>query len=235
MHMKGMYITRHNEAVWIILRYLLVGRLGASVVMHDAGHRHDTAALQMLQTIDTCELLTPEELSIDGGMDPPAAQQPTQLLGTRIPAWIYDTPLGQTQDPAEWNKYRPDIMIAMAGSPGGDRIEQFHSRIIHIVEVKYCRDTDRNAQSLRAHQQHEGLRNALMRIGYKAEQVHLHIITLGATGTIYNDIHSTLNCLGLDSKRERSQCCTALHKHAISSVMTIMKTKWAQEYKKGVG
>ena len=64
MHMKGMYITRHNEAVWIILRYLLVGRLGASVVMHDAGHRHDTAALQMLQTIDTCELLSPEELSI---------------------------------------------------------------------------------------------------------------------------------------------------------------------------
>ncbi len=34
-HMRGMYILRHNEAVWIILRWLLRGRLGASVLMHD--------------------------------------------------------------------------------------------------------------------------------------------------------------------------------------------------------
>ncbi len=35
--MRGMYILRHNEAVWIILRCLLLrGRLGASVVMHEA-------------------------------------------------------------------------------------------------------------------------------------------------------------------------------------------------------
>ena len=46
--MRGMYILRHNEAVWIIMRCLLRGRLGASVVMHDAGHRHDTSALQDL-------------------------------------------------------------------------------------------------------------------------------------------------------------------------------------------
>jgi hypothetical protein len=46
--MRGMYILRHNEAVWIILRCLLRGRLGASVVMHAAGHRHDTNTLQDL-------------------------------------------------------------------------------------------------------------------------------------------------------------------------------------------
>jgi hypothetical protein len=47
-HMRGMYILRHNEAVWIIMRCLLRGRLGASVVMHDAGYRHDTSVLQDL-------------------------------------------------------------------------------------------------------------------------------------------------------------------------------------------
>jgi hypothetical protein len=41
-------IATPYEAVWIIVRCLLRGRLGAGVVMHDAGHRHDTSALQDL-------------------------------------------------------------------------------------------------------------------------------------------------------------------------------------------
>ena len=67
------------------------------------------------------------------------------------------------------------------------------------MEVKYCRDTDRSSQCLRAEQQHEALRDALLQVGYKPEQLHLHVITLGATGTIYKDIHNTLNRLGIDS------------------------------------
>jgi hypothetical protein len=231
--MQGMYINRHNEAVWIIMRHLLNGRLGASVVMHDAGHKHDAAMLHMLQAVDMDEQLESGTLNLSD-TDTTEAAQPAQL-GTRIPAWVYDTPMGQIQDAADWNKYRPDIMIATPGNPNGDRIQQFYSRAIHIIEVKYCRDTDRSVQSLRARQQHDGLHNALLRIGYQAKQIHLHVITLGATGTIYNDLHDTLGSLGLDSKRSRWQCCAELHKHAVTNVMTIMKTKWAQERKKGVG
>jgi hypothetical protein len=47
--MKNMYIKRHNEAAWIILRSLLAGRLGASVVMHDVGHSNDDKELQLLE------------------------------------------------------------------------------------------------------------------------------------------------------------------------------------------
>ena len=55
------------------------------------------------------------------------------------------------------------------------------------MEVKYCRDTDKSKQALRAVQQHEALREALLQVGYKPEQVHMLVIlvTLGATGTIY--------------------------------------------------
>ncbi len=206
--------------------------------MHDAGHKH---ALQLLQAADWS---LPQEDTSAADHSPDAAdgsrQQAQQAqLGTRLPEWIYDTPLCPQEDKVELDRYRPDILIATTGDPSkGDRIKQFHSRSIHIVEVKYCRDTGRSAQSLRAQQQHEDLRNALLRIGYKADQVHLHIITLGATGTIYKDTHGTLKALGQDGKAAVRRCCADLHKHAVTYVMTILKTKWAQENatrKHGIG
>jgi hypothetical protein len=237
--MKGMYIQRHNEAVWIIMRSLLKGRLGASLVMHDAGHKHDAAVLQELWSDELADQ-SDQESDIGGSHDDGGSQQPsTPLLGTRIPEWIYSTPLGAEQDKAAWDKYRPDILIAMEGACShADRIQQFHNRTIHIVEVKYCRDTDRSAQCLRAEQQHEALRAALLQVGYKPEQLHLHVITLGATGTIYREIHATLKSLGIDNKLAAHRCCADLHKHAVAYVMRLLKTKWAQEHakqKRGVG
>jgi ribonuclease HI len=242
-HMKGMYILRHNEAVWIILRWILKGRLGASVVMHDAGHRHDTTALQELWAAaledsgDADNIHTPDPADT---ADDTTCRGPTaQLLGTRIPEWIYDTPLGAVQDKTNWDKFRPDILIATEGKPcHGDRIRQFHDRSIHIVEVKYCRDTDRSSQALRAEQQHEALRESLLQVGYQPDQLHMHVITLGATGTIYTDAHETLMHLGIDSKAACKRCCADLHAHAVTYVMRLLKTKWAQEHgaqKRGVG
>jgi hypothetical protein len=105
------------------------------------------------------------------------------------------------------------------------------------VEVKYyCRDTDKSTQALRATQQHEALKEALLQVGYKPEQLHMHVITLGATGTIYTDTHSTLRHLGIDGKTATHQrCCADLHTNA---VMRLLKTKWAQEHsarKRGIG
>ena len=128
-----------------------------------------------------------------GEPDDCVPQQHAPQLGTRIPEWVYDTPLGTAQDKTKWDRYRPDILIATEGKAcHGDRIQQFYGRTIHIVEVKYCRDTDKSTQALRATQQHEALKQALLQVGYKPEQLHMHVITLGATGTIYTDTHSTL-------------------------------------------
>ncbi len=98
------------------------------------------------------------------------------------------------------------------------------------MEVKYCRDTDKNTQALRATQQHEALKEALLQVGYKPEQIHMHVTTLGATGTIYTDTHSTLRHLGIDGKTASQRCCADLHIHAVSYDMRLLKTKWAQEH-----
>jgi hypothetical protein len=72
------------------------------------------------------------------------------------------------------DRYRPDILIATEGKAcQGDIIQQFYGHTIHIVEVKYCRDTDKSTQALRATQQHEALKEALLKVGYKPEQVHM--------------------------------------------------------------
>ena len=239
--MQGMYIQRHNEAVWIILRWLLRGRLGASVVMHDAGHKHDTSALHQLwaDALEDGEADSSHAPDRAVSADGMSQRPPETQLGTRIPEWVYDTPLGAAQDKSQWDRYRPDILIATEGkSRHGDRIQQFHDRVIHIVEVKYCRDTDRSNQALKAEQQHQALREALLQVGYKPEQLRMHVITLGATGTIYKDMHDTLMHLGIDSKSAGQRCCTELHTHAVNYVMRLLKTKWAQEHsvqKRGIG
>ena len=166
------------------------------------------------------------------GPPPPAAR-----LATRIPEWVYTHPAGPPADPAAWQRYRPDILIAVRGSKDGTEAEEFAARQLHIIELKYCRDTDDTAQQERAAAQHSALVQALISVGYAQEQVHLHIITLGVTGTIYKAIHSTLQVLGLN-KRGAKNTCRQLHRHAVLSVATIMRIKWAQEsarQKQGVG
>jgi hypothetical protein len=39
---------------------------------------------------------------------------------------------------------------------------------------------------------HEALRESLLQVGYQPEQLHMHVITLDATCTIYTDAHETL-------------------------------------------
>jgi hypothetical protein len=144
--MQGIYILRHNEAAWTILR------LGASVVMHDVGHRHDNSALHDLwaaaieeDEVDACRIPGPTD------HDDCLSRRHTAWLGTRIPEWVYDTLLGTAPDKSKWDRYRPDILIATEGKVcQRDMIQQFYGRTIHIVEVKYCHDTDKSTQALRA-------------------------------------------------------------------------------------
>jgi hypothetical protein len=113
-HLKGLYINRHNGAGKLVLRYIMKGSKGASVVMHDVG-KHDND---------------------DGNVAP------------RIPTWVYGADTTNTQLQKQWNKYRPDALIVT----GGPR-KPVHKRHVHIVEVKYCRDTDWHQQQQRAHLQ----------------------------------------------------------------------------------
>jgi hypothetical protein len=113
---------------------------------------------------------------------------------------------------------RPDILIAHNKTPGLAQI--------HVVEIKYCQDTKRRDQHHAALEQHAELIRRL-RKAY-GHQVHLHVITLGVTGTIYTDLFEALEAMQV-SKLEAKRCAAKLHLNAVTYVTRIMHTKWQQE------
>jgi hypothetical protein len=201
-HLSGLYTNRHNGAGKLIHRYIQKGSKGTSVVMQDVG-KHDTQTQG--SSASPCQAVQ---------------------VAARIPAWVYTTGTGSrttAQSPNLWNSYRPDIMLVT----GGPR-KPFRKRHVHIVEIKYCRDTDWQRQEQRASNQHDVLVDHLARIGYHRRQIHRHTILLGVGGTIYKDMYATLQQVGVN-KRRGKQLASKLHRHAIAQTEIIMNTKWHQE------
>ncbi|KIY95044.1 hypothetical protein MNEG_12919 [Monoraphidium neglectum] len=76
----------------------------------------------------------------------------------------------------------PDIILQVPAAGRG------LAENIHIVEIKYCRDTNRHptiANCAAATAQHAALIAELQKA---RRQVHLHVITLGVGGVIYADM-----------------------------------------------
>ena len=101
-------------------------------------------------------------------------------------------------------------------------------RHVHIVEVKYCRDTDWERQEQRATNQHDMLADHLAQVGYNNKRIHRHSILLGVGGTIYTDIYTTVQQVGVN-KRRGKLLASKLHRYAIAQTELIMHTKWHQE------
>ena len=210
-HMNGMHIERHNKAGHIILRGLLQGGRGADVVMHDVGHSHDTSLSQGTH-------------AANGG------------FATRIPSWVYTKRRKGTPTTAEkqkWDKFRPDILM-IAGS---NKIP-IQRREADIVEIKYCRDTDRTQQETRAQLQHnaplidnkpESLIQSMVDAGYRPSKIRLHVILLGVGGTVYHSMQTAFMQLGL-KKQASDRLAGKLHRHATVYARRIMTTKWNQEF-----
>ena len=109
--------------------------------------------------------------------------------------------------------------------------------ICHIVELKYCRDTDREPQRIKALEQHRQLAADLERVLLiDAMNIHIHPIMLGVTGTIYSDFFDSMWQMGV-KKQDARKCAKKLSALAVTYVKTIMTTKWNQErgLKQGVG
>ena len=63
---------------------------------------------------------------------------------------------------------------------------------------------------------------------YPDELVQVLPITLGVTGTIYNDFYETMRLLGV-SKAEAKACAKQLHVLVVRYVKKLMTTKWNRE------
>ncbi len=143
-------------------------------------------------------------------------------VGTRIGGRIW-TPRKLTDaERKKLDRYRLDIFI------------QHEMTNFHIVELKCCKDTAPDEQRQNAIDQHQELVAELRNL-FEAQpiMVHIHPIMIGVTGTIYKELHDTMDLLGV-SKAEAKHCAAVMHNTAVSYVDIITITKWQQE-RRGVG
>jgi hypothetical protein len=95
----------------------------------------------------------------------------------------------------------------------------------HIVEFKYCRDTDPTRQLAHCSQQHATLIGLLLRNGYKEDNIKLIPILLGVSGTVYQE-HTLKNIQKLGvSKYHAMKCAKKMHIHAIKLLHSIVAVR----------
>ena len=128
---------------------------------------------------------------------------------TRVPPEIW---MNNPPDPEPTS--RPDIL--MYRPPEGGNAGQ-----IHIVELKYGRDTSMEHVQDLANSQHDALFNELHS---RRRDCHVakRVVTLGVGGTIYTSTMATLQELGVREGLLRTTC-KQLHLHAIHSLKAIIE------------
>ena len=102
-------------------------------------------------------------------------------------------------------------------------------RDIHLIELKFCSDTNPEPTLKTAQNQHkntiESLRTKSLRGSHCNNRVTLHTILIGVAGTIYNPYTIDPLCnLGL-SKEKAHNTAKALHFHAVKALTKIDNTK----------
>jgi hypothetical protein len=105
----------------------------------------------------------------------------------------------------------PDIILHV---PAAGRGLAEH---IHIVEVKYCRDTNPDPTIAAATAQHAALVAELQKA---RRQVHLHVITLGVGGAIYAGMVTTAADLGIPKEKHKT-LLKHLNLHAVESMTAV--------------
>jgi exonuclease III/ribonuclease HI len=200
--LANMVTERHNEAGRLICKAISKGKLGRHMVSMDVGSTH------RLQTAGV------------------ALELPRQA-----PAWLLNAEdWAAIKQHNEGKASVPDVVLVThedGESTWRPETDLPTRAIVHLVEVKYCRDTMPEDQLARATAQHQALRDRLLAKGFGA--VALHPILLGVGGTVYTDLtRKPLLDLGVD----RAACnalLSKLHKTAVTKAGTLVGARRAQE------
>jgi ribonuclease HI len=186
---------RHHGAVRMIAKEVMKGRHGAGMVMMDAGRL--------------------EKRRRDG-----------VELATSIPDWMFPAEMPQEERNRLKRTLKPDILLYTKDGDGQEQAGATRQGIVaRLVEVKYCKDTDRTGQEERAENQHEELKGILVNAGYTVQQ---HTILLGVGGTIYKETPGDLEALGLKKPRAR-RLMERLSSYALEKMQAIVHMRRAKE------
>jgi hypothetical protein len=99
---------------------------------------------------------------------------------------------------------------------------------VHLIEFKICEDTRPDLQLQKAKAQHSTLMANLNIQGYR--EVKLHVILVGAMGTIYKDYtYKPLADLNLDYLMI-NKLTHKLNKHSIRHASALIETRYALQY-----
>jgi ribonuclease HI len=137
--------------------------------------------------------------------------------GHTIPRRLLPKGWTEEQIKTAQTRCKPDAIVEIRGEKGQPSI--------HLVEIKYCRDTDRSQQEARAGQQHTELQKHVEAAGYT---VRRHTILLGVGGTIYKDTLATLENLGV-GKREAKAALQEVHVYSVQQVLRVLKIRRMKE------
>ena len=192
---RDMVTERHHGAVRMIAKETMKGRHGTGMVMMDAGRL---------------------EKRMRDGVE----------LATSIPDWMFPASLPQQERNRLKKTLKPDILL-YTKEGGGKRRRDSRRKgtVARLVEVKYCKDTDKSGQEERAENQHAELKGLLEEAGY---EVHQHTILLGVGGTIFKETPGDLEALGL-AKPRALRLMERLSKYAVETMQTIIHMKRAKE------
>ena len=124
---------------------------------------------------------------------------PTEQCSRYLPTHYFPRHLTEEERRALSHKHRVDIALTIKDKKG--------KNVLHLVEIKTCRDTSRDDQIARAQEQHATLRELLEAAGVRHE---IHTIAIGVSGTVYKDTTKTLKLLGVD-KKETKEVLRNLH------------------------
>ena len=99
-----------------------------------------------------------------------------------------------------------------------------------IVEIKFCRDTDKDGKLAQAEEQHRGLYDAL-READRMATVHYTPLVIGVAGSIFQDLNTKLLALGVNGQ-DLKATMKAVHLKTTKLLHWIYTTKQKKERNK---
>ena len=149
-------------------------------------------------------------------------------LATSIPTDLLPGTMSQAELKKLTRTLKPDILLKTKQRTKRARDNPEPKKIgpvVRIVEVKYCKDTDRTKQEERASEQHARLTTLLKQ---NKQEVQQHTLLLGVGGTIYKDTLNHLKALGIDKDRA-VKLVEQLSAYVVTQMRNIIHTRRALE------